>query len=189
MRTTIASSAAFRRTMLLMALALVAAEVLLFGLAWRLGLLLEPGSDPRAAMAFVLLGSVLTVQAMAVVGMAWLLVALSRTTATFDEDVLALEHPWREWSGGWGDVRHAWVRGGWLTIEVAGTARRWHVRPEGGAGTLGALRAHLGGSAWLDGAALRRHLVYRVLPVPLALAGLGGFALVLLLRYLPSLLG
>jgi hypothetical protein len=180
----------FRRGVLLVAMLLAAAEAGLFLATWRLGLLLDPGADRRATLAFVVLGSALTLQAMAVVGVGWTLVALSRTTAAFDGEILELAHPWRAWSGRWPQVAHAWHRGGWLTLELTGSFRRWHVRvPDDGKADVERLRAHLGQGVWLEGRALTGHILYRVLPVILGSAGLGGLALIGLLHYLRRVLG
>ncbi len=180
---------AFRRNVLWLALALAAAETALFMMVWRLGLLLDPGADRRAALHFVLLGSALTLQAMGVVAAAWTLVAVSRTTLELDEDRLVLEHPWRRWSGGYSAVRHAWLRGGWLTIEIAGAMRRWYVRAPADSGpAVDALRAALAPGAWLEGPQLTRHVLSRVLPLMLGAIGLGGLALVLLLRHMQQAL-
>jgi hypothetical protein len=175
----------FRQAVLLIALGLAMAEVALFALAWRLGALLEPEADPRAALASILLGSVLTAQAMAVVGLAWTLVAMSRTMLDFDADRLALEHPWRRWTGRWRSVRRAWLHRGWLALELEGQFRRWYVRvPAEDEPTVADLGAHLPPGAWLEGAALRRHVLRRLLPVVVGGAVLGGLALAALLGYL-----
>jgi hypothetical protein len=185
MPTRLEATRAFRRGTLLLALCLAAAEVVLFVLVWRLGILLDPGTDRRAVLAFVLLGSLLTLQAMGVVGFAWTLVALSRTVAVFDDELLRLEHPWREWSGHWTEIRHAWVRGHWLTLELFGASRRWHIRlPEGAGSDVDHLRAHLPPGAWLEGVELRRHVIHRVLPLMLGAIALGGLSLVALMQYL-----
>ena len=185
MTPTVQATPAFRRNMLWLALALAGLEAALFGAVWRLGLLIDPGADRRAAVAFVLLGSALTLQAMIVVGLAWTLVALSRTTLVLDEDHLVLEHPWRRWVGRYPQVRHAWRRGDWLTFEVTGSLRRWYVRvPPDSDADVNRLRAALEPGSWLDGADLARHLLSRVLPVFLGMVGLGGLLLLALLRYM-----
>jgi hypothetical protein len=190
MRTRLEATPAFRRGILALALGLAVAEAVGFVLVWRLGLLLEPGADRRAAIAFVLLGTTLTLQAMGVVGFAWMLVAQSRTVAEFDDEELALEHPWRRWSGGWSEVRHAWLRGGWLTVEIAGTVWRWYLRvPAESRPGIERLKDRLQPGAWLEGPDLTRHLLARVLPPLLGATGLGGLALLALLRYLQQALG
>lgn len=117
----------FRRLASALAGALVVAEIVLFALAWRLGTLLEP-ADPPAARAFVVFGTVLTLQAMGVVGAAWLIVAVSRTVLDWDDHGVRLEHPWRQWSGDWMDVNRLAWRAGWLVVTVRGQWRRWYVR-------------------------------------------------------------
>ena len=115
-----------RQTALIIAIVLATLEIGLFAGAWRLGALLDPGNDRRAALGFIVLGTALTLQAMVIVGVAWTLVAWSRTTLTVDDGSLALEHPWREWRGGWHEIRSAWVQRGWLTIEIEDQWRRWY---------------------------------------------------------------
>lgn len=189
MRTRLEATPAFRRGILLLALGLAALEAALFVTLWRLGVLLGTGADRRAALAFVLLGSVLTLQAMGVVGFAWMLVALSRTAAEFDDETLVLEHPWRRWSGRWSDVRHAWLRGGWLTLEITGAIWRWYIRiPDESRPELDRLKGRLRPGAWLAGRDLTRHVLLRVLPPLLGATGLGGLALLALLRYLQQAL-
>ena len=74
----IAAPHTFRRFALQIALGLALAESGLFFFVWRLGVLVEPAADRQPALAFILLGSVLTLQAMVVVGIAWAVVALVR---------------------------------------------------------------------------------------------------------------
>ena len=180
-----AAPVAFRRFALLLALILALAQCALFGFLWRLGVLVEPTGNPRAALGFVVLGSALTLQAMAVVGVAWTVVAMSRTTAEGDDESLTLEHPWRRWHGGWPAVRHAWQHNGWLTVEVDGQWRRWYIRlAPTDDHTLVALRERLAAGAWLEGPALRAHYLRSVLSILLAAVGLGGLLLVIVLRYL-----
>jgi hypothetical protein len=183
------ASPAFRRFALGAALVLSLLETSVFVFAWRLGFLLEPGADRRAAFAFVALGSALTLQAMGVVGIAWTLMAWSRTTLAHDGDDLSLEHPWREWRGRWSDVRYAWSQRDWLVLELHGHWRRWYVHT-GGADVeaLLAVRDHLPPGSWLQDGALRAHLVRTVLPILLAAVGAGGLVLVLVLQALDRVL-
>src|SRR4029450_7255794 len=116
------ASATVRRASLIAAIVLAVLEIGVFASAWRLGVLLDPGDDRRAAPGLVMRGTALTVQAMAVGGVAWTLMAWSRSTLTIDDDELVLEHPWREWRGGWHEVRHAWMARRWL---CEGLARQW----------------------------------------------------------------
>jgi hypothetical protein len=62
---------AFRRFALQIALGLALAESALFFFVWRLEMLVEPAAGRQSALAFILLGSVVTLQAMVVVGVAW----------------------------------------------------------------------------------------------------------------------
>jgi hypothetical protein len=167
-----------RRTALIIAIALATLEIGLFASAWRLGALLDPGNDRRAALGFIVLGTALTLQAMVIVGVAWALVAWSRTTLIVDDGNLALEHPWREWSGGWHEVRSAWVLRGWLTIEIEDQWRRWYVHAGTQPDAIDRIRDLLPPGAWLEGADLKRHLVRTMLPLLLVGVGAGGLILV-----------
>jgi hypothetical protein len=179
--------ASFRRLALAFAIVLALAEIGLFAAAWRLGILIEPAANPRAARLFVVVGSLLTLQAMLIVGIAWTLVALSRAELDADDRV-RLEHPWRRWSGAWSEIDRAWWRAGWLAVEVRGEWRRWYVRvPDADAPGLGAVRAALPAGAWLEGPALREYYVRRVVPVFLGAIGVGGLLLLAGLSYLRRL--
>jgi hypothetical protein len=180
----VAAPARVRQGALLAAIVLAILEIGLFASAWRLGVLLDPGSDRRAALGFVVLGTALTLQAMAMVGIAWTLVAWARTSLTIEDEELELEHPWREWRGQWGDVHHAWLQRGWLTIELDGQWRRWHVHAGAGSEAIDDLRARLPAGAWLEGAELKRHLARTVLPVLLVAVGVGGLVLVTVMELL-----
>jgi hypothetical protein len=178
------ASATVRRASLVAAIVLALLEIGLFASAWRLGVLLDPGNDRRAALGFVVLGTALTLQAMAIAGVAWTLVAWSRTTVTIDDDGLLLEHPWREWRGGWQEVRHAWMRRRWLVVQLDGQWRRWYVHAGAASDAIQDLRARLPPDAWLEGTDLRRHLARTVLPLFLVGVGVGGLALVIVLELL-----
>ena len=142
--------------MLIASLALAVLEVGLFGMLWRVGSLVDPGGDREAALLFVALGSVVTLQAMAVVGVAWVIVAVSRTVLHHDVTGVTLEHPWRRWHGQWPDVTQAWTKKGWLVLRVRGQWRRWYVRVGSEqADSLARVRAELGGGVWREGSAGR----------------------------------
>ena len=184
----IAAPHAFRRFALQIALGLALAESALFFFVWRLGVLVEPAAGRQPALAFILLGSVLTLQAMVVVGIAWAVVAISRTTVDADEIGLTLEHPWRRWHGDWWTVRHAWRRGDWLTFELSGQWRRWYVRVAADDdGAVARVRQHLPEGAWLEGSALRAYYLRSVLPILLGATGLSGLLLVVALYALKRL--
>lgn len=188
MTTTIQASPAFRRNVLLGALGVAMLEVGLFTALWRLGTLADPGGDRRAALLFVVLGSAMTLQAMAVVGLAWVVVAMSRTTLEVDVTGLTLEHPWRRWHGAGSDVQHAWLHNQWLVLEVRGQWRRWYVRAGADPGeALAGVRASLPAGAWLEGSARLMHLARTALPLALAAVGAGGFALLWVLSLLGRL--
>jgi hypothetical protein len=177
----------FRRLALVLALVLALAEAALFVCAWRLGVLVEPGGGSRRALTFVLFGSALTLQATVVVGLAWTLVALSRTELVASDGV-TIEHPWRRWTGTWSEIRRAWWQRGWLVIEVRGRWRRWYVRVADPLdASMAAFRLRLEPDAWLEGAALRAYLLWTVLPVVLGAIGTGGLALLAALHWLPTL--
>lgn len=173
-----------RQAALAAAIVLALLEIGLFVSAWRLGVLLDPGSDRRAALGFVALGTALTLQAMAIVGIAWMMVALSRTSLTMEPQEIALDHPWREWHGRWSEVRYAWVQRHWLVLHIEGQWRRWYVHTGGNTDVISEVRAHVLPDAWLEGADLRRHLARTVLPLLLAGAGIGGLVLVSVLELL-----
>jgi hypothetical protein len=180
---------AFRRGVLVAAVSLVTLEMALFALLWRIGTLADPGHDQGAALAFVALGTAVTLQAMAVVGVLWVLVAMAWTTLRADAVGWSLEHPWRRWQGQPREVSRAWQHGGWMVIELDGHWRRWYVRAgRGTEATVEALRGQLPGDAWLDVRAVRAHLMRTVLPIVLAAIGLGGLALVWMLRTLDGLM-
>jgi hypothetical protein len=180
---------AFRRGVLLASLLVVLLEIVLFAFLWRLGALVDPGSDPRAAAVFVALGTAVTLQAMAVVGVLWVLVAMAWTALRSDVVGWALEHPWRSWQGRPTDVGRAWRQGGWLVLELRGHWRRWYVRAgRDQDATTEALRRQLSDDAWLSRADARAHLARTVLPAVLAAAGLGALALLWALRALGGLM-
>lgn len=184
MTCSLSAPAAFRRVVLTVATVLAIAEVGLFGAVWRMGILADPGADARAVRAFVLAGTMLTLQAMAAIAIAWTIVALSRTELEWDDHV-RLEHPWRQWSGGWPDVRRVWWRNGWLAIEIHGEWRRWYVRvPDASAEGITALRSMLPPGVWLDGAELRSYYLRRVVPIFLAGIGIGGLLVIAITAYL-----
>jgi hypothetical protein len=175
----------FRRVAIRTALALAIIEIALFVVAWRFGVLVEPRGS-RAMRDFVVLGTMITLQAMGVVSIAWGLVALSQTELEWDDHV-RLEHPWRSWVGDWHDLRRVWWRNGWLAIEVDGEWRRWYVRvPDVSVDGVTALRSVLPPGVWLEGAALRAYLFSLVLPRLLAGIGIAGLLFVALTAYLRS---
>lgn len=179
---------AFKRLILGLALGLIAVELALGALLWRLSATLDPGGDARAAAAFLLLGTVVTLQAMVAVGIAWTIVAISRTTLRHDPSGLTLEHPWRRWHGSSGSVRHAWRNGPWLALEIEGHRRRWYVWARGQENRLAEVRAVLPAGAWLEGASRQRHLARTVLPPLLIAVGAGGLMVVWMLWRLDRLL-
>jgi hypothetical protein len=173
-----------RQASLAAAILLALLEIGLVASAWRLGALLDPGNDRRAALGFVALGTALTLQAMAVVGIAWTLVAWSRTTLRIDDEELVLEHPWREWRGVWHQIHCAWMHRGWLVVELEGQWRRWYVHAGADPEAVQDFRERLPAGAWLEGATLRRHLARTVLPLLLAGVGIGGLVLITVLELL-----
>lgn len=187
MTTTLQASRRFRRGVLAVSLALAVGQVGLFVMLWRVGRLVDPGADPSAGLLFISLGSALTLQAMAVVGVAWVMVAMSWTVMRDDVTGVSLEHPWRRWHGAWNEVTHAWTQGGWLVLQVQGQWRRWYVRStrdEGAA--LAHVRAALPAGAWLEGSAKQLHLARTTLPICLAAIGGGGMILLWVLSALSA---
>lgn len=186
---TLQAAPGFRRGVLLCAAAIVLAEIGLFALLWRLGTLTDPGADRRTALAFVALGTALTLQAMAMVGAVWISAAMAWTTLRADGVGLSLEHPWRRWHGHPSDIARAWQHGRWLVLELRGHWRRWYVRTGRDDGpALDRLRGDLPAGTWLDAPAARAHLMRNVLPLILGAAGVGGLLLVWGLRVLDGLL-
>lgn len=180
---------AFRRGVLLTACVVVALEVALFALLWRIGMLADPGGEREVALAFVALGTAVTLQAMAVVGVLWVLVAMAWTTLRANGVEWSLEHPWRSWQGAPREVARAWRQGGWLVLEVDGHWRRWYVRAGRGAeASVHALCSQLPDTAWLDARAARAYLTRTVLPVVLAAVGIAGLGLVWMLKTLDGLM-
>jgi hypothetical protein len=178
---------AFRRAALAFATVLAIAEVGLFVAVWRMGVLADPGANARAARAFVLLGTMLTLQAMAVTGIAWTVVALSRSELAWDDRV-RLEHPWRQWSGDWPDLQRVWWRNGWLAIEIHGAWRRWYVRvPDGSVDGVTALRSMLPPGVWLEGAELRAYYLRSIVPTVVAAIGVGGLLVIAMTACLKAL--
>jgi len=178
MNFTLQSSPSFRRGVLIASLVVATVEIALFVMLWRFGSLVDPGGDRNAALLFVALGSAVTLQAMGMVGVAWVVVAMSRTVLQQDVTGISLEHPWRRWHGRWSDVTHAWTQQGWLILQVRGHWRRWYVRvgdeqPE----SLARVRAELTAGAWLEGSARQRHLARTTLQVVLATTGVAGLIL------------
>jgi len=185
--TTLQASPAFRRGVLGASLTLAAGEIALFVMLWRLGQLVDPGADPGAGLLFISLGSALTLQAMAVVGIAWVMVAMSWTTLRDDVTGVSLDHPWRRWHGAWSEITHAWTQGGWLVLQVRGQWRRWYVRSTGdGGASLAHIRAALPAGAWLEGSAKQMHLARTTLPICLAAMGVGGLILLWILNALSA---
>lgn len=187
MTITLQASPGFRRGVLIASLGVALVEIGLFVMLWRLGGLVNPGADRRAALLFVALGSAVTLQAMGVVGVAWALVAMSRTALHADVTGVSLDHPWRRWQGPWTDVTHAWQQNGWLVMQLRGQWRRWYVRAAADAApVLVLVRAHLREGAWLDGAAKHKHLARTTLPLVLVATGIAGLLLLFVLRRLAS---
>jgi hypothetical protein len=179
----------FRRGVLVVAFVVIALEAALFALLWRVGMFIDPGADRGAAAAFVALGTAVTLQAMAVVGVLWVMVAMAWTTLRSDAVGWSLDHPWRNWHGAPREVARAWHQGGWLVLEIDGQRRRWYVRANRHAhDTVSALRGELHDGAWLDGPAVRAYLMRSVVPIVLGAAVLGGLALMWMMRTLDGLM-
>jgi hypothetical protein len=154
-------------------------------------MLMRPPSGASAALlgTYLLFWTLLTVQAMVVVGYAWTLVALARTTVDFDDRSVQLEHPWRAWSGNWTAVAEVYVSAKWLHVRPRGAWRTWHIRLDGTETTQRSLRQieQFATTAWLDAQAGRRLTLKRLAPVLLAGLVFGGGAILLLDRWLARL--
>ncbi len=188
MTITLQASPGFRRGVLIASLGAAVVEIGLFVMLWRVGSLVDPGSDRHAALLFVALGSAVTLQAMGVVGVAWVVVATSRTALHADDTGVSLDHPWRRWHGAWTDVTHAWTQNGWLVLQVRSHWRRWYVRAGADqAACLTRVRGELAAGAWLEGSAKHLHLARTTLPIVLAATGVGGLILLWALSALDTL--
>jgi hypothetical protein len=188
MTLTLQASPSFRRGVLIASLGVAVVEIGLFVMLWRVGSLMDPGGDRNAALLFVALGSAVTLQAMGVVGVAWVIVAISRTVLHADVTGVSLEHPWRRWHGQWPDITHAWAQRGWLVLQVRGHWRRWHVRMSGEqAESLARIRAELPAGAWLEGSTRHLHLARTTLPIVLATTGVAGLILLWALSALDAM--
>ncbi|HEX7086346.1 MAG TPA: hypothetical protein VF198_08275 [Vicinamibacterales bacterium] len=171
---TLEAPAWFRRLMLAFATALVGLALALGVFLWRLSTLFQVDGDQRAAAMFLLLGTLMTLQGMVIVGLAWLIVAVSRVVLRHDAAGLTLEHPWRRWHGDAVAVRQAWQHGPWLVLEIDGEWRRWYVWAKEQHAALEQFRGLLPAGAWLEGREKRRHLARTVLPPVLAAIGAAG---------------
>lgn len=187
--TVLRATPAFRSGVLVVACVLIGLEIALFALLWRVGTFIDPGADPAGSAAFVALGTAVTLQAMAVVGILWVIVAMAWTTLRSDVVGWSLEHPWRSWQGTPREVARAWRQGGWLVLELDGQRRRWYVRASRHADdTVSTLRREISSGAWLEGPQLRAHLMKTVVPIVLSAAVLGGLALMWMMRTLDGLM-
>ncbi|MBK5297250.1 MAG: hypothetical protein JJE40_08835 [Vicinamibacteria bacterium] len=182
------ASPGLRSGVLIASLGVAVVEIGLFVMLWRVGSLVDPGADRHAALLFVALGSAVTLQAMGAVGVAWVVVAMSRTTLHADDTGVSLDHPWRRWHGAWTDVTHAWTQNGWLVLQVRSHWRRWYVRAGGDqAASLARVRAELPSGAWLEGSVKHLHLARTTLPIVLAATGVGGLIMLWALKALDTM--
>jgi hypothetical protein len=184
--------AGFRRLILITALLLVGLEFAVFWFAARLTMLLRPESVRGAELgAFIGFWSLLTLQAMAVAGFAWTLVALSRTVLESDGARVALSHPWRRWTGSWTDIVEAYASREWLHVRVRGRWRTWHVKLSGGetAAAVEQLRVHVPADAWLSPEQARGLLMKRLLPPVLVGAAVGAGAIFVLRQWVDRVIG
>jgi len=184
---------AVQRATLVGALTLVAIQFLLGWAALRVWAMApEPATRDELAL-FVAFGTVLTLQGMLVLGLAWVLAATGRTelTATATGAVpdpggtnvdprgvlLHVQHPWREWIGPAAAVDEAWLDRGWLHLRPNGYWRTWHVRVRtGDRAHAERLASVLPRGVWLTPAQGRMRVLRRLL-LPLLVAALGGVAL------------
>jgi hypothetical protein len=186
----LAAPLGFQRFTLIAALVLIGLECAAFWTAARLTALLRPPSASPAILAtFVLFWTLMTAQAMVVVGYAWTLVALARTTIDFNDRSVELEHPWRAWKGLWGSVAEVYVSSRWLHVRPKGAWRTWHVRLDDSDATGQLLRQieEYATTAWLDDRAGRLLLLKRLVPALVAGVAIGGGAILLLNRWLARL--
>jgi hypothetical protein len=176
----------FRRVTLITALLLVGLELGVFWFAARLTMLLSTQRATGAELgAFIAFWSLLTLQAMAVVGFAWTLVALSRTILEAGDHGLTIAHPWRRWSGTWADVAEAYLSRDWLHVRGRGRWRTWHVRLGGSdEPSLAVVRSRVPAQAWLTREQARGLMMKRLLPPVLVGAAVGAGAIFVLNRWI-----
>ncbi len=167
--------------MLVLAALLVGLALALGAFLWRLSTLFPADGDQHAAAMFLLLGTLMTLQGMVIVGLAWLIVAVSRVVLRHDAAGLTLEHPWRRWHGEPDAVRQAWQHGPWLVLEIDGEWRRWYVWVKEQHAALAQFRGVLPAGAWLEGTGKRRYLARTMLPPVLVAIGAAGLLAVWLL--------
>jgi hypothetical protein len=188
----IEAPAGFRRLTLITALLLVGLELGVFWFAARLTMLLAPRSGSGAELgAFIGFWSLLTLQAMAVAGFAWTLVALSRTVLDGDEARVVLSHPWRRWTGTWSDIAEAYVSRDWLHIRARGRWRTWHAKLSGPetATAVERLRSLVPSDAWLTDEQARGLMMKRLLPPVLIGGAVGAGAVFVLKQWMATAIG
>ena len=176
--------------MLVVALLLVALELAAFWYAAQLTVLLDRTTATTAELgAFIAFWSLLTVQAMVIAGFAWILVAVSYTTLSVTTREVGLAHPWRRWSGTWDQVAEAYAARDWLHIRARKTWRTWHVKLGGESReVIESLQRLVPHDVWLTRERARTLMLRRVVP-PLFIGGaVGAGALLMLNRWIASVL-
>jgi hypothetical protein len=146
------------------------------------------GAEKNLLAVFVVFWTVLTLQAMAAVGLGWMLVAIGRTRISVGAARIQLEHPWRSWQGTGPEIVELYTSRGWLHLRTHGTLRTWHLR--GGdrdAALVSALEAIVPPDAQLSASDARRLMVARTLGPWLIALALGTLGFSLLQRWLESL--
>jgi hypothetical protein len=182
--------ASFRRLMLAFAVVLISLELGAFWYAARLTALLSPHAGSTAELwAFIAFWSLLTAQAMVVAGFAWVLVAVAYTTLSVTDAEVRLAHPWRRWSGAWGDVAEAYAVRDWLHVRPRRHWRTWHLKlrddsPE----LMTTLERIAPADVWLTREQARTLMLRRVVP-PLFIGGaVGAGAILMLNRWITTVL-
>lgn len=190
MSVTAEAPASFRRATLAVAAVVVVIELTLFWIASHLVPFstVDGAAHKNLLAVFVVFWTLLTLQAMGAVGLAWMLVALGRTRITVGEGRIRLEHPWRSWRGTGPEVVELYTSRGWLHLRTHRTLRTWHLRGGGRDTALrSALEAVVPPEAQLSARDARRLMIARTTgPWLIALAG-GILGFSMLQRWLESL--
>jgi hypothetical protein len=189
MSVTAEAPASFRRATLAVAAVVIALELAFFWIASRLvPFSMVEGADKNLLAVFVVFWTLLTVQAMAAVGLGWMLVAIGRTRISVGEGRIRLEHPWRSWQGTGGEVVELYTSRGWLHLRTHRKLRTWHLRGgDRNAALVAALAATVPPGAQLSARDARRVTIARTLGPWLIALALGVLGFSVLQRWLESL--
>ena len=178
MNFTLQASPAFRRGVLIASLGVAVVEIGLFVMLWRIGSLVDPGADRRAALAVCRAGFGGDATGDGRCGRR---VGGRRDVAHGVARRMSRESP-SSIRGGAGTASgptsaHAWQQKGWLVLQVRGHWRRWYVRVGGEQSDARARARRITAGAWLEGSSQAPHLARTTLPIVLATTGVAGLIL------------